>query len=148
MNDVVFGELLGVIDDSIALAEDAVAEAAAVKSAPAAAAAAPAPEPITLVKVAKARAGEVATSLIKSGAFPDKTVDDLADILEKGGATAHLELLEKLASRAVFPLDLEGDLVGDLVEKPASSRADGSAPQTKTELWSQAMAEAEAECAG
>jgi len=140
MNDAAYGEFLGVVDDAIALAEDAVKEAQREVT--------PASEPITLVKVAKARCCEVAAALIKSGAFPDKTEEDLAKTLEMGGSSTHLELLEKVASRAVFPFDLEGDLGGELVEKSSSTRVDNGSPETKTELWARSWAEAEVECAG
>lgn len=140
MNDAAYGEFLGVVDDAIALAEDAVKEAQREVT--------PASAPITLVKVAKARASQVAVSLIKSGAFPGNTEAALTNTLETGGAAAYLDLLEKVASRAVFPFDLEGDLGGELVEKSSSTRADNGSPETKTELWARSWAEAEVECAG
>jgi hypothetical protein len=141
MNEVVYDEMLGAVDDAIALAEDAVKVAQSMRPVQA--------PPITLVKVAKDRCNEVATSLIKSGSFPGQTVDDIAKTLENGGAATYLDLLEKVASRAVFPLDIFGDLGGELVEKSSSSyQRHDTSPHGKAELWARCWDEAEAECAG
>jgi len=138
MNGAAFSELLGVVDEAIALADDAVKSAEA----------RPKTDTITLVKVARSRYHSVAGAIIKSGAFPGESEDSIAKNLEEGGIVAQLDLLEKLASRAVFPFDLSGDLGGDLVEKSAAYRTAGSAPETRTELWARSWEEAEAECAG
>tara|TARA_R110002110_G_scaffold49550_5_gene147128 strand:- start:2073 stop:2498 length:426 start_codon:yes stop_codon:yes gene_type:complete len=141
MNEVAYAAILEVVDDAVDLAEDAVKSAETARKRTT-------PEPVKLVKVAAARCKDVAASLVKSGAFPGKTVGTLTKTLEEGGAATHLELLEKLASRAVFPLDLPGDLDGTLVEKSSTDRMVSDRPLTNTELWAQAWAEAEAENAG
>jgi predicted glycosyl hydrolase (DUF1957 family) len=142
MDATAFSEMLGVVDDAIRLADDAV------KAADAASARKP-QETVTLVKVAQARYYAVADALIKTGSFREYTREGLAKTLESAGTAGYLELMEKLASRAVFPLEsAEVDLGGDLVEKSAATRAQGLTPGSQTAIWRQALDEAEAECGG
>lgn len=140
---VVINELVSMTEDAIKVAEDAIKSAAT----PVPAAAAPS---VTLVKVAKDRYDATAKALIKTGSFKGKTKETLSKHLEAAGESGFLELLEKLASTAIFPLN--GDhinLGGDLVEKAAQT---GTAltPGSKasaTSRWRAAIDEAEAEMA-
>lgn len=144
-HSVIYDELIGVLDDAVGLADEAVKSAElAQKSIKAQS------EPVTLVKVASSRYAEVAKSLIQTGAFKDYTEQGLINDLEKQGTAGHLVIMEKLASRAVFPLDdsSEDDSRGDLVEKSSTSRTNDSATETRTSVWRRALDEAEAECAG
>lgn len=134
MNAQAFTNLLGVIDDAIDLAALAVksAQEAGQRSA----------APVTLVKVAAARCDAVAEELVKTGAFRDYTQRDLAKSLESASNAGLLELLEKLASRAVFPLDVDLGAEGDLVDKPSTTRTDAGPAESKTDLWGRCCAEA------
>jgi len=128
MNEAAFNELVGVIDEAIDLADHAVkaAEEASKQT----------PEPVTLVKVAAAQCRSAAIDLIKTGSFSDHTVESLTHTLENAGPAEILVLMEKLASKAVFSIDAESVLDGDLVEKSAASRMD-AVPQdeSNTDLW-------------
>jgi hypothetical protein len=134
MNEVAYNNMLGVLDESIALAADAVkaAEDRSTSVTPA----------VLLVKVASARYHEVAKALIKTGSFPGKTVDGLAKSLEGFGIAGHLELMEKLASKAIFPLDADVVLGGDLVEKSTERRMDELESGSKSAVWRDAMNDA------
>ena len=101
MNGKAYDGLLGVIDDSIGLAEDAIKEAEA-------RAVAPIPEPkVTLVKVASGRARQAAAIIIKSGAFTDQSEESLAQVIAQADPVDLVTMLEKLASKAIFPLDAD-----------------------------------------
>lgn len=134
-------EMTAALDDAIGLADDAV------KSAEAAQKATPKESGITLVKVAAARCEELAGVLMKTGAFREYTRRDLAKAIETAGPQGLVEMMEKLASRAVFPLDAEEALFGDLVEKSADSWTPGIEPNSPTAVWRKALDEAEVECA-
>ena len=133
MQKEAYGQMLGVIGEAIDLAEDAVKAAEDQ---------AKAPEPsVTLVKVANDKARSAAARLMKTGAFSGDTEETLASKIENAGPTELLELMEKLASKAVFPLNasfLAED--GELVEKSAQTR--GVPEESSTELWSRCMEEA------
>lgn len=128
MNATAFNELVGVIDDAIGLADCAVkaAEAAHIDNS----------ESVTLVKVAASRYHNTAVELVKTGTFRGHTATSLATTLENAGPAEFLELMEKLASTAVFPFDAAAALGGDLVEKSGENRSD-DAPrvESKTDLW-------------
>lgn len=138
MNAAAYDELVGVIDDAIDLADSALAaaESATAKSAAA-------PEPVFLVKVAAHRYDRAATALLKTGAFSNYKQKELAKVLENAGPADFLDIMEKLASRAAFTLDVNLTPEGDLVEKSATSptslvRRDG---ESKTDLWVRACEE-------
>ena len=126
--------MLGVLDDAISVAADAVKSAEAAGNRP---------EPVTLVKVARARYFDVATALIKTGAFRGQTPESLVKTLETTGTAGHLDIMVKLATTAVFPIsaDLVGE-IGDLVEKPATTRTNSSSRESKTDLWGRCCEEA------
>lgn len=127
-----FGQMLGVIGEAIDLAEDAIKEAEARPSSP---------PPVTLVKVAYATAQPAAARLMKTGAFGGYTEESLARTIEKAGPADLLEMMEKLASRSVFPLDSSLlDETGDLVEKSATPRRVPA--ESRSDLWLRSMEEA------
>lgn len=144
MNAEAYDGLLAMVDDTLGLAETAVKHAEAVaKTLPQATR-----EPVTLVKVAgeavadPTRFGRVADALMKTGAFREFAKRDLEKFLKEAGYAGYLELLEKLASRAVFPLDAVERIDGDLVESSASTRTEGQTHESKTELWERCCTEA------
>jgi hypothetical protein len=144
MNPAAFSELLSVVDDAVQLADDAVKAAQAAQQP-----VRPVVEQVTLVKVAKNKCHELAEVLHKTGAFREFSRDQLAKAIEAAGPLDLVEMMEKLASRAVFPIDADEVLGGDLVEKSAASRTyNGLAPDTPTAIWRKALDEAELECAG
>ena len=129
MNETAFNELVGVIDEAIDLADCAV-KAAEAASTP------PGREVVTLVKVATQRYASAAAALHKTGAFREYTQEGLAKSLETAGPTGLLEFMEKLASKAVFPLDADMELRGDLVEKSGKATLEGAQTnESKTDLW-------------
>lgn len=103
-------ELLGFVDDALATADEAVKRAAELE----AAAAAPA---VTLIKVASSTYTRVAERVAKTGVLGEKTAGEIADILKAAGEAGCLEILEKMASRAVFAFEPEADSFGSLVRK-------------------------------
>jgi hypothetical protein len=133
----ILDNLLSIVDDAVSIAKEAVAIAEQPANAPAAA--------VTLTKVARSRYSEVADALLKSGMFSGHTHDSLVKTLEESGEPGQLNLLEKLASSAVFPIASFNELSGDLVEKAGKndSRYEGLNP--KQALWRRAMDEAEEE---
>lgn len=130
-----FDNLLSIVDDAVTIAKEAVAIAERTDDRPA----------VTLTKVARSRYGEVADALHKSGMFHGRSHAELVKILEESGEAGHLQILEKLASSAIFPLDDHVELGGDLVERSnnSDSRYEGLTP--KQALWRKAMDEAEEE---
>jgi len=139
-----YDALLEMCDEAIDLAETAITKASYAEDSLVVKVAAP---QITLTKVASARYLNVAVALKKTGSFPDKTEEYLAKHLKDGGELALLEIMEKLASRAVFDAGSEIDLGGSLVEKSATSR-DHSQLSGSTAMWRRALDEADAEIAG
>ena len=142
---------LEVVDDALAVADDAIKRADHAEEETArmrAAQVAPAPEPITLTKVASSRYRQVAVALKETGSFPDYSETDLAQHLEQGGANAQLEVMEKLASRAVFDMGSEIDLGGSLVKQSENRRTSSHNLTGKTAIWRDALDEADAELAG
>jgi hypothetical protein len=128
MNKAAFDELVGVIDEAIGLADCAVKAAEAAKT--------HTPELVTLVKVAASRYHNTAVELIKTGTFRGYTASSLAKTLENAGPAEFLELMEKLASKAVFSFDAEMALSGDLVEKSGKVQAEGPRKdESNTDLW-------------
>lgn len=124
------------MDDALALAKEAVdsvehAERITVPQ-------------VTLTKVASEIYDKTAKALATTGIFPGKSVADISNTLRSGGESCHISIMEKLASSAVFPIADDDVLDGELVEKPASSRANPNL-DNKTAVWQQAMDEAEDE---
>jgi hypothetical protein len=69
---------------------------------------------------------------------------ELRQTLEEAGEAGHLAILEKLASRAAFPLNVRMDLRGELVERQTSTvNTEGMSKQTAT--WRQALDDARSE---
>jgi len=134
--NVVFHQLMPVIDEAIDIASSAVKSAEHARSQPA-------PEPVRLVKVAHARCEAVAHALSKSGSFNEYSTQSLTNTLKQGDQNTLLDLMEKLASRAVFPLDT--DLLvadGSLVEKQASARETTSGTaESNADLWARCCEE-------
>lgn len=143
MEQDVYSDMLSVIDDAVQLAGDAVKSADDARQE-----AQKAPEPVTLIKVARAKCESVAEALVKTGAFKGYSRNDLATHIENSGPAGLLDMMVKLATTAVFPLDPTEVLGGDLVEKAADRRTDGIEPGSPTAVWRAALDEAEAECAG
>lgn len=131
---MLFDSLLSIVDDAVALAKEAVAVAETASAQPA----------ITLTKVANSRYEQAAAVIHKAGALREYSRDELVNTLATAGETGHLEIMEKLASSAVFPLDDITESSGDLVEKRGETkRYDGLTP--KQALWRRALDEAEEE---
>lgn len=135
MTGEAYDHLLGIFDEAINLAEDAVkaAESRRVET-----------PKVTLVKVASSRAKTAAAALLPTGAFAEHNAASLSQAIEDAGPTEFLDMLEKLASSAIFPVDaasLLADPAGDLVEKPASTGGDGS-DRSRLDIWFDACAEA------
>jgi len=142
---------LEVVDDALAVADDAIKRAAHAEEETErmrAARVAPVPEAITLTKVASSRYHEVAHALKETGSFPDYSETALAQHLESGGPAAQLEVMEKLASRAVFDMGSEIDLGGSLVKQSENRRTSSHNLTGKTALWRAALDETDAELSG
>ena len=141
MNDTAYRGLLGVIDDSIGLAEEAIKEAEA-REIPGRIAA-PAPAQVTLVKVASAKARSAAVEIMKTGAFKEHTETSLAKFFQEASPTDLLVAMEKLAAKAVFPFDADilSAADGDLVEKPAAARGEEPHNESRTDLWARCCEE-------
>ena len=129
MNKEAYNGMLGVIDDAISLAEGAVKLAETQKS--------PRPaETVTLVKVAAEKCRTAASALMRTGTVRGITEDRLAKDLEQSSPTELLEIMEKLASMAAFPIDADMAPGGHLVEKADATRAKGgSAEDNSVALW-------------
>ncbi len=120
------------MDDALALAKEAVDSAEQ------------ATPQVTLTKVASETYDKAAKALATTGIFPGKSAADISTTLRNGGEGCHISIMEKLASSAVFPLADDNVLDGELVEKPASSKAYQHL-NNKTAVWQQAFDEAEDE---
>jgi hypothetical protein len=136
-----YDNFLGLLDDALALAKEAFEVAAKPTPAPA-----KAPEPeVHLTKVASHVYEKTAAALMRTGVFDDTmTQVELRQTLEEAGEAGHLAILEKLASRAAFPLNVRMDLRGELVERQTSTvNTEGMSKQTAT--WRQALDDARSE---
>lgn len=129
-----FDNMLDLLTETVAIADHAVALASK-----------PQPPQVTLTKVASETYHQVAGAIAKTGVFPGKTAAELATMLKQAGERGHLEFLEKLASRAMFTIEVDHDLRGDLVEKTAKNQANYSHLPKTTAVWQQARDEAESE---
>ena len=128
-------EMIGLADSAAKVADDALLRAEEAEKR-----AARVSKQVTLVKVAKAKCDGVAAKLSGTGVFREYSKKDLSAALSNCGAEGYLSFLEKLASRAVFAVDdSEDDSTGDLVEKSATRRGEGSG-----DPWRQAVDEAKA----
>lgn len=129
-----FDNMLALIQDAISVADDALAITGA---------RAHTPEPaVTLTKVASHTASRVASALVRTGAFPEWKTADLAARLQSASPSDCVELLEKLASRAMFPLVVSDDLRGDLVDKPANQSTVYDKLPPHQAIWQRARDEA------
>lgn len=137
-----YDTFIGLLDDALALTKEAF-EVAAAKPVPAPA---KAPEPeVHLTKVASHVYEKTAAALMRTGVFDDTmTQVELRQTLEEAGEAGHLAILEKLASRAAFPLNVRMDLRGELVERQTSTaNTEGMSKQTAT--WRKALDDARSE---
>lgn len=137
---VILGEMLQLLDQAIDTADLAV-KAADEASAPRQPAY---PEPVRLVKVAADRSRSAAALLMKTGSFRDHSESSLASLIENAGPSDLLDIMEKLASSAVFPFDIDPSMkTGDLVEKSANGRKPAtSQSRNDTDLWVECCEEA------
>jgi hypothetical protein len=129
-----YDSFMEIIDDALNLSKEAlaIAEGSQVPvSAPA----------VVLTKVASEIYDRTAKAVHKTGVYPGKTVADIASTLRNGGSGTHLDILEKLASSAMFPIEV--NFGGELVEKSANTPSStSSSPKSKTAVWQQAWDEA------
>lgn len=138
-----YDNFIGLLDDALALAKEAFDVAAARQEA-ARALQEPAPE-VHLTKVASVVYEKTATALMRTGVFDDSmTQSELRKTLEEAGESGQLAILEKLASRAAFPLNVRMDLGGELVERQTPSvNTTGMSKSTAT--WRKALDDARSE---
>jgi len=140
MTQTSYQHFLDIVDDSVAIATEAV------KQAEAASGQVVAPE-ITLIKVASERCDNTAELLIETGVFSRDEKAELVNVLRDTDLRGH-KILEKMASRAVFTMGSE-DLGGTLVEKTSiNGRGGSSSLPTAVSQWRAALDEAEAELNG
>lgn len=135
----VYDNFLGLLDDALALAKEAfeVADAKQVATTPT-------PE-VHLTKVASHVYEKTASALMRTGVFDSMSLDEMRITLEEAGESGHLAILEKLASRAAFPLNVRMDLGGELVERQSQQSGTTAEPTTKTAMWRKALDEARSE---
>lgn len=135
----VYDNFLGLLDDALALAKEAF-EVAEAKQAVAPKAA---PE-VHLTKVASHVYEKTADALMRTGVFDNMTQSEMRETLEEAGESGHLAILEKLASRAAFPLNFRMDLGGELVERQTPANPTPGLT-TKSAVWRNALDEARRE---
>ena len=127
-----FEALLSVANDAVELAEHACASADA-------------PAQRSMVKVAADRCIKVAHAVVGTGVI-DESPESLAQAFSDGDPHRLIDVLEKLASRAMYPVFIED--AGDLVDKPASEASlandAGDSPGAR---WRRAHAETKRELA-
>ena len=135
-----YDNFIGLLDDALALAKEAF-EVAATRQEPAIARQEPAPE-VHLTKVASHVYEKTATALMRTGVFDNSMSHaELRKTLEEAGEAGHLAILEKLASRAAFPLNVRMDIGGELVERQIPTvNTTGMSKSTAT--WRTALDEA------
>lgn len=126
-----------IIDDALALSKEALELAESGRE--------PVMPGVVLTKVASATYDRTAKALHKTGVFREKSASDISQILQNGGEAAALEMMEKLASMAAFPLDGLNDIGGDLVEKSANSTSSYGHLPPRTAVWQKAWDEASEE---
>jgi len=136
----VYDNFLGILDDAMALAKEAfeVAEARQATAQPTA------PE-VHLTKVASHVYEKTADALMRTGVFDSMSQGEMKQTLEEAGEAGHLAILEKLASRAAFPLNFRMDLGGELVERQSKPSGTTAEPTTKTAMWRKALDDARRE---
>lgn len=133
-------EVARALDSAISLASDAVKSAEEIQRAKS-------PELVKLVKVAHGQYANAAAALRKSGAF-EENEQALITTLKQADKSQLLEMLEKLASRAVFPIVASDATDWNFVEQSESSRDTVTAKPTTLSIWKQAWEEAKNECPG
>lgn len=136
----VYDNFLGLLDDAMALAKEAF-EVAEARQAPAQQPTAP---EVHLTKVASHVYEKTADALMRTGVFDNMSQGEMKQTLEEAGEAGHLAILEKLASRAAFPLNFRMDLGGELVERQKPSVITPGL-STKTAVWREALDEARRE---
>ncbi len=139
----VFDTLLAILDDAMTLAKEAC-EVAESQPIPVAQAHQPAPQ-VHLTKVASHVYEKTASALVRTGVFGDVSVDEMRLTLEEAGESGHLAILEKLASRAAFPLNVRVTSDGELVERQTTSATPQPGMSPRTATWRTALDEARAE---
>lgn len=137
-------EILAFADDSMALAKEAL-HALAQEQRKSAAIPAPAKaEPITLTKVASAaRIDQVAKAIADSGIIQGSR-QKIAKILEESDQVGLLDMVEKLATTAVFPVFSLGEDLGPMVLSAKPTGNSVSVGQNQS-LWAKEMAAYKAE---
>lgn len=137
-----YDNFIGLLDDALALAKEAFEVAATRQEQPKAPAAAP---EVHLTKVASHVYEKTASALMRTGVFDDTmTHEEMRQTLEEAGEAGHLAILEKLASRAAFPLNVRLDLRGELVERQTTA-ANTAGMSKSTAVWREALDEARSE---
>ena len=131
-------EILAFADDSMALAKEAL-HALAQEQRKSAAIPAPAKaESITLTKVASAdRINQVAKAVADSGIIQGSR-QKIAKILEQSDQVGLLDMVEKLATTAVFPVFSLGEDLGPMVLSAKPTGNSVSAGQNQS-LWAKEM---------
>ena len=135
----VYDNFLSLLDDALALSKEAF-EIAETRPAQA-----PPTRDVHLTKVASHVYEKTAAALMRTGVFDDTmTHHEMRKTLEEAGEAGHLAILEKLASRAAFPLNVRMDLGGELVARqtPSAIKPDMS---KSTAVWRDALDEARRE---
>ena len=125
---------LAIIDDTLAMAKEALDLADAAGRIP--------PPQVTLTKVASETYSKTAKALHRTGVFSDKSEQALEQDLRAHGEAGHLEIMEKLASKAAFLLDVGDVIGGELVEKSAKPTQQYAGLPNKTAVWQKAWDEA------
>ena len=137
-----YDNFLGLLDDALALAKEACDVAASRPDAAPQLLQSPAPE-VHLTKVASHVYEKTAAALMRTGVFDDSmTQSELRKTLEESGEAGQLAILEKLASRAAFPLNVRMDFGGELVERQTTSAVNTTGMSKSTATWRAALDEA------
>lgn len=126
-----YDSFMEIIDDALSISKEALE----IASTPAVAA-----PGVVLTKVASEVYDRAAKAVHKTGVYGKSTVQDIASILRHGGERTHLEVLEKLAASAMFPVEI--NFGGELVEKTATKSGTKPAASDKLSVWQQAWDEA------
>lgn len=96
---------------------------------------------VVLTKVASHVYDKTAAALVRTGVF-DMSVSEMSQTLSEAGEAGHLAILEKLASRAAFPLTIPRGLGGELVDRQHPTTPDLSNLPKAHVVWREALDEA------
>lgn len=138
---VIFDNLLGELGDAYDLAKSAVAALEEEVTKP----------PVTLTKVASAhlpehRLEKLVDLLVKNRLVKRANRDSVLEGLRSDGPEAALDILEKLASSAIYPAHfLVEEEDGQVVEKRAGDYSDDDDTDPDTRRWRRAIDESKAE---